>query len=308
MEGTASVVGTWKFSCVGVEACAAAVAAGADALTCVERGITAVELDESVTSAGYGGLPNAEGVLQLDAAVMTGDGRVGAVAALEKCNAAMAIACHVLRDSRHTLLAGEGATAFANEYDAHVAHGSNLSHHAQKRYREYVEQLQSESKTNHCVDDNEMPHTDTVGMICRDTSGNIAVGCATSGMQFKEVGRVGDSPVVGGGLFADKAAGAAVASGDGDQMIRFCIAFLVVESMRNGLSPDAACDLAMSRVFEADPNCQAAVCAMDMKGVSGASCTRDGFYIVQSSADRKWKTGVTAVRCVIAKPWKHTCL
>jgi N4-(beta-N-acetylglucosaminyl)-L-asparaginase len=293
------------------------VRTGGSALDAAVSAVRSVEHDPSVTSAGYGGLPNAAGDLQLDAALMTGDGRLGAVMALEGFPDAISAAHAVLSHGRHPVLAGAGAANFA------VTHGLDkrpneelLTPHARRRYHEYCAQLAGErSSASGPHDENhsenaEMPHTDTVGIICRDRTGAIAVGCATSGMQFKDVGRVGDSPIVGAGLYADRKAGAAVASGDGDQMLRFCLAFHVVEEMRGGKAAQDACEAAIRRVAERDPNCQAAVCAIDCNGQTGASCTRSGFFVVEwvEGRDAAGDARTVAVGGLQQSTWKHTCI
>jgi N4-(beta-N-acetylglucosaminyl)-L-asparaginase len=321
--GSAAVLGTWRFSKGGVSAGAEVARSGGSALDAVVTAVRTVEHDPAVTSAGIGGLPNAAGVLQLDAALMTGSGRVGAVMALEGFPDAVSAADAVLRHCRHPVLAGKGAADFA------TAHGLErlppedlLTEHARKRYAEHCQGLTRSGQTrarDKCAsdgsaenaDDREMPHTDTVGIICRDHNGDIAVGCATSGMQFKDVGRVGDSPLVGAGLYADKAAGAAVASGDGDQMLRFCLAFLVVEAMRGGKTAQEACEAAVARVMVSDPGCQAAICAMEAAtGRTGAACTRNGFYVVEWIEERDAASGPQTVHVAGAREaaWAHTCL
>lgn len=316
------VLGTWQFSTGGVFASARELAGGKDALSAATAGVTAVELDESVTSAGCGGLPNCHGILQLDAAVMTGDGRVGAVMALERCRAAAPVAEAVLHHSRHSALAGDGATAFAKSRGFHVHdNDSLLSAHAHKRFLEHLvsnkTSYDGHAETQHETADGtkpppEMSHTDTVGIITLDRNGRMAAGCATSGMQFKDAGRIGDSPLVGCGLFVDESGGAAVASGDGDQMIRYCLCATAVELMRGGASAQEACDILMRRVYSADPRCQAAMCAMTPDGNSGMSCTRRGFYVVEweysATNDHVQPRVMEAPSVCNEAKWKHTCV
>jgi N4-(beta-N-acetylglucosaminyl)-L-asparaginase len=302
------VVGTWSFSAVGVRACARSIVAGESALDAVVAGVRAVELDPSVTSVGYGGLPTAEGALELDAAVMTGDGSVGAVAAMPCCRAAAPVARAVLMDSRHTLLAGGGAAAFAAARGlAADSVGDLLTPHARKRLAEHL----SGADLPNAPSGEDGLHTDTVGMICLDASGALAACCATSGMEFKDGGRVGDAPLVGSGLFADGDVGAAVASGEGDKMIRFCMAFLVVEELRRGATVQDACETAVRRVRDADSGCQAAICAIDARtGAVGAACTRDGFKVVEwDSGDPVDEPRLVAVPGLPPrKLWRHTCV
>lgn len=321
--GRAKIIGTWRFSAVGVTAGAQVILDGGSALSAVVAGVREVELDETVTSAGFGGLPNAAGVLQLDAAVMTGDGRVGAVMALGGCRAAAPVAEAVLQKSRHAMLAGDGATAFAAAHGFPIENNESLlSVNARNKLAAFLQlhasQESSEPKlvpSNEYNDDStqEMSHTDTVGMICVDQKGDLAAACATSGLQFKDAGRVGDSPLIGCGVYVDAKAGAAVASGDGDQMIRYCLSVTTVELMRRGASAQEACDTVMKRVFHADQDCQAAICAMTPDGNTGMSCTRTGFYTAEwthDSPDAQVMTPVITEAPSVSRSesWKHTCV
>lgn len=303
-----SVLSTWTFSKPGAIRATSALKNASTALQAAELGIQTVELDPTVTSAGYGGLPNAAGVLQLDAAIMTNTGQAGAVMAVESFPSAIPLATLVLHRSVHTALAGDGVLQFAVRHGLHPRNDPStlLTSHAKARYDQFRNGLPDMQP--HQTRPEEMPHTDTVGLIARDETGKIAVGCATSGMQFKACGRVGDSPIIGAGLFAD-AAGAAVASGDGDTMMRFCIAFLVVEGMRAGYSPHAACHAAMQRVYQAVPGCQAAVCAMAADGSVGAASTHRGFDVMH------WNSGMAGEEPEVIQAgfasnavWKHSCV
>lgn len=309
---TPRVIATWSFSAVGVRAAAAALSRGASALDAVVAGVKAVELDPTVTSVGYGGLPSRSGALELDAAVMTGSGAVGAVAALPRCRAAAPVALAVLRSSPHAMLAGAGAADFAEDHALAAPAGSDdlLTAHARRRLAEFrAGEDAAQVAARKPVEDR--LHTDTVGMVCVDAAGEVAACCATSGLEFKAAGRVGDAPLVGAGLYALAGVGAAVASGEGDKMVRFCLSFAVVEEMRRGASAQAACDAAVRRVREADPTCQAAICAVDSRdGTFGAACTRDGFKVVQWVADSPGDGAVTVAIPGVAPatPWKHTCV
>lgn len=297
----ASVIATWRFAAPGVRDAVSVLKASRNATDAVEEGIKTVELDPSVTSTGYGGLPNANGVLQLDAAVMTSHGKLGSVMALEGYTSAIDHARLVAEHSPHTILAGNGAHAFS------LGHGkipSNdlLTRHAIQRYEEHLKN----NSGPQLHQNGGMAHSDTVGMIVRDPNGLITAGCATSGTQFKADGRVGDSPIFGAGLYADPAGGA-VASGDGDKMLRFCLAFLVVERMRAGDTAEQACHHAVRRVSETDPTCQTAVAAMSKDGEVGAACTHNGFDVVV------WQQGMSdyEIRVVpghVDTKWHHSCV
>lgn len=304
-----SVIATWPFSRCGIEAAKASLSKSNDAITAVEVGIKAVELDPSVTSAGYGGLPNASGDLELDAALMTSDGRTGAVMALHDHQSAITPARYVMERCNHAILSGEGAKQFAKDQGLHQS-DNLLTEHAKRRYEAYLqeESTGNTTKTEQGIDDEKMmPHTDTVGMIARDSTGLIVAGCATSGMQFKHPGRVGDSPVFGAGLYAD-IAGAAVASGDGDTMLRFCMSFLAVERMRQGDNAEYACEYVVRRVREANPNCQAAIAAMDRNGCTGAACIYGGFTTMEWSVDSSQDVVMKMVPGQTGNSWLHSCV
>lgn len=328
-----AVIGTWPFSDVGVDGCVSLLQAGKSAVNAVCTGVQLVELDETVPSVGYGGLPNASGVLQLDAAIMDGrSGKAGSVTCLEGYKAAAPIAFAVMQRSKHTMLAGPGASTFAAScgFQPHAAPGDMLPANVRARYEEYKQsskkQISTVTNPSQTSTPPQMQHTDTVGMICLDADGTLAAACATSGTEFKEPGRVGDSPLIGCGLYLDQTVGAAVASGDGDSMIKHCLSFLVVEFMRGGDDPKRACERALERVARDDPTCQAAICAMDTKGATGAACTHVGFTVCQAVGEtvpvaeadpacnksapvhgngyRLFKTHADALS---TNQWKHTC-
>uniref|UniRef100_A0A7S1ESK2 N(4)-(Beta-N-acetylglucosaminyl)-L-asparaginase n=1 Tax=Timspurckia oligopyrenoides TaxID=708627 RepID=A0A7S1ESK2_9RHOD len=310
-------VGTWSFSLKGVECAMHSMCSGMSAVDAVVRGIETVELDESVTSVGFGGLPNRNGFLQLDAAIMDGSTRnSGAVIALENFKSAISLAFLVMTHNRHSVLTSHGASSFAaslitsypnliphiphdkisslieslskytNACDtslyktvsipsyvvlhAVIDHADSVGEYALNRFREYLERRDQPRL-------DEGP-SDTVGILCRDKNGRISAGCATSGMQFKDVGRVGDSPMIGHGLYADGEIGAAAASGDGDQLIRFCVSFCVVEMIRNGVTAQRACEQIVERVWKHNRSIQLAVIALESKaGNIGAYASRQGF-------------------------------
>mmetsp|Transcript_4288 Transcript_4288/g.8457 ORF Transcript_4288/g.8457 Transcript_4288/m.8457 type:complete len:305 (+) Transcript_4288:1731-2645(+) len=302
----AVAIGTWKFGEPGVSAAVKVLSHGGSSLDAVECGIRTVELDEKVTSVGFGGLPNRHGVLQLDAAIMDGiSGRCGSVLALEHCVTAISVARKVLEQSRHPILAGAGATAFARDVlpeDFRDTGSEVLTAHAKRRFEDFCQDQERQHDRSHSA-----WHSDTFGLICLDQGGRLAVGCSTSGLQFKESGRVGDSALIGNGLFVDGSVGAACASGDGDAMIRHVLSFLIVELMRSGKNPQEACEEAVERVRLSDGTCQAAVIAMDVKGRVGAHCTRSGFTFVVSDVD----TGTRVQDCIVdsnVARWHHTCI
>lgn len=223
---------TWNFGRLAVERALNMLELGSSAL---ETGINAVEMDESVQSVGYGGLPNRAGYVELDAAIMGARGhRSGAVAALRGFRRPISVARRVMEVLPHALLVGEGAAEFAREQG--FEEEETLSPEASKQWLQWRE-------TPAPPADVEDSH-DTVGMIIW-TPDTIVVGCSTSGLKWKYPGRVGDSPIVGAGLYADEEVGAAVATGNGDEISRVALCSRVVFLMERGMSAQEACDEAI---------------------------------------------------------------
>jgi L-asparaginase/N4-(beta-N-acetylglucosaminyl)-L-asparaginase len=264
-DATPVAVATWEFGLAAARAAGRVLADGGAALDAVERGINVAELDPEVTSVGYGGLPNADGEVELDAAVMTGaDLRSGAVAALRRISRPVSVARCVMEDGRHAMLVGAGALRFALERG--FVEEELLTEAAAEKWRQWR--------------DGKAEGHDTIGLIALDAGGRLAAGCSTSGLAWKLPGRVGDSPLVGPGLYADDAAGAAVATGVGEEIIRFCAAFLAVELMRGGAGPEDACAEVIRRVRarrSGDSDAPVSLLAVSPDGRTGAATTRDSF-------------------------------
>jgi N4-(beta-N-acetylglucosaminyl)-L-asparaginase len=229
------LVATWHFGKLAVERAQDALRQGAAPLDALEIGINAVELDETVQSVGYGGLPNRAGYVELDAAIMDAQAhRSGAVAALRGFRRPISVARRVMEVLPHALLVGEGAAEFAREQG--FAQEETLSPQASEQWLRWREAPTPPA-------DGQDPH-DTVGMIIW-TPASLVVGCSTSGLQWKYPGRVGDSPIVGAGLYADEQVGAAVATGNGDEISRVALCARVVFFMEQGMSAQEACDEAI---------------------------------------------------------------
>lgn len=223
--------------------------------------------------------------------------------ALEGYPAAVPVARAVLEHSPHSLLVGPGARAFATALNIPPVDdpASLLMPLAAKRYAEWV------AAGSVAASPETRKHSDTVGILVRDAADRIAAGAATSGMQFKTPGRVGDSPVTGSGLFAEDGAGASVATGDGDRMLRHCIAVRVVDRMGAGEGAEEACVGVVRRLAEREPECQAAVVAMKADGSVGGASTHGGFYVTV------WKEGaerqsVVRVEGISGEEWLHSCV
>ena len=222
------VISTWSFGMPANEVAWQILSCGGSSLDAVEAGITACEEDPSVDSVGWGGLPDAAGEVTLDAAIMDHQGRCGAVGCLHRVRNAIKVARLVMERTRHVMLVGEPATQFA--FDNGLQQTNLLSPQAGRRFDDWRLDREADPEVGH----------DTIGMIAIDSAGRMTVGCSTSGTRFKQPGRVGDSPIIGAGLYLSPGIGAAVATGVGEEMMKVCGSFAIVEGMRRGLEPREA--------------------------------------------------------------------
>lgn len=266
---------TWPHGKPANERAAEIFKAGGSLLDAVEKGINVPESDPSVTSVGYGGLPNAEGVVELDAALMDGTRhRAGAVCNLHSIKNPISVARQVLEKTRHTTLAGEGALRFALQMGFKPE--QLLTPESLKRWLEWKANPRHETfwitPGNH----------DTIGMVATDGKGHMVSGCSTSGLAWKIPGRVADSPLVGCGVFADDNAGAASATGDGDLMANYCTSVSIVHLMARGAAPqDASNEILkhMAKTIPANKDCECAVIAMNNRGETGAASMNSKFHL-----------------------------
>lgn len=263
-----SIVGTWPFAAQVAEAAEEILRSGGDAMDAVVAGIHRVESDPQVDSVGLGGYLNEAGELALDAAVMDGDTlKTGAVCAVRGFEHPVDIARAVMEHTRHNILVGEGAEEFARKTGIPEAGMEALiTEHAREAY-------QKASGQGH----------DTIGAIALDVRGKLAVATSTSGANMKTRGRVGDSPLIGSGFYAESGVGAAAATGWGEDIMRTCCSFRCVELMRAGMSPRGAAEKVVLTAHESiirhggKPDCIALVC-MNAKGEHGAACNHRDFY------------------------------
>lgn len=279
------VIATWPFGKVATDVSAKMLVEGQGALDSVIAGAQAVENDRSVRSVGFGSLPDRIGRLTLDSCVMDGKTLAcGAVAGLEHIRNASAVARRVMEKTPHILLVGEGAKWFALEQ------GFKLEMpHTLEGIREWFEMhpdnprkppARQDAPQDINIDEN---NHDTVTVIGLDMAGDLGGVCTTSGLAYKLPGRVGDSPIIGAGLYVDNEAGAAGATGVGEEIIRISGSHFIVEQMRVGKSPQAACELACKRVHASAARrgvhtARVAFLAMNPKGEIGAACTpKTGF-------------------------------
>lgn len=279
-----TVLSTWKHGKPANDRAAEVFRSGGSLLDAVEKGINVPENDPSVSSVGYGGLPNAEGVVELDAAIMDGTRhRAGAVCALRSIKNPISVARQVLEKTKHTTLAGEGAFRFALKMGFEPQ--QLLTPQSLEAW------LKWKSTPNHETFWIGPENHDTIGMVATDGKGHMVSGCSTSGLAWKIPGRVGDSPLVGCGVYADDNAGAASATGDGDLMTNYCTSVSIVQSMRRGASPQEACEELLHYMAKVDARNrrgdEICVIAMNNRGEIGAASMNTDFKLTYAL----WRNG-----------------
>lgn len=269
------VLSTWDFGLRANEEAWKTLGKGGRALDSVEKGVRLVEDDPSERSVGYGGRPDRDGRVTLDACIMDENYNIGSVACLENIKNPISVARAVMEKTPHVMLVGDGALQFA------VSQGFKkenlLTPESEKEWKEWLK----DSKYRPIVN---IENHDTIGMIALDAQGNLSGACTTSGMAFKMHGRVGDSPIIGAGLFVDNEVGAATATGHGEEVIRMVGTHLVVELMRQGKTPEQACREAVERIVQITKrrnknlkDIQVGFIALNKKGEYGSYCIQDGF-------------------------------
>ncbi len=256
---------------------------GTNALDAAIAGVAVEEANIKNTTVGKGGAPDREGNVTLDACVMDSDGNCGAVVCVENITHVAALAKQVMDNTPHVMLAGEGAETFA--YAQGFEKENLLTEYSKKAWEEWKTSPEYKPIIN-------IENHDTIGMLCIDQQGDIAGACTTSGLAYKMKGRVGDSPIIGSGLFIDNEIGGAVATGMGEEVIKTVGSFLIVELMRNGMSPQQACEEAIRRVVSKNEHYkdfQIAYIALNKKGETGAYCIHKGFaYMKYQSGHSKY--------------------
>ena len=286
------VVSTWDFGVAANQAAWEVLAKGGTALDAVEAGARVPEADLRNHSVGRAGYPDRDGHVSLDASIMDGAGNCGAVAGLEHIAHPISIARRVMERTPHVLLVGEGALQFAVEQG--FPREELLTPESREAWREWLKTSQCRPAANSEVETygkgaGGPGNHDTIGMLALDTRGEMAGACTTSGMAWKLRGRVGDSPIIGAGLYVDAAVGAATSTGVGEEVIRNVGSFLVVELMRQGASPQAACEAAVARILARKPGAkdlQVGFLALNPRGDVGAFSIQRGFSYAVCDAAR----------------------
>lgn len=271
-----TILATWRQpGKVAIDAALDALHDGADLLTVLERGLTAAELDPELIAIGLGSVPNADGELELDASIM--DGRTleaGAVCAVRGIVPVISVARLVMERTPHVMIAGEQARRLAIENGFQPR--NLLTPHVLKMYEEWRHRPEAVSRYVHTVSD--CPG-DTITMIAKEGT-HLAAASSTSGLPFKRAGRVGDSPIIGAGIYADDEIGAAGSTGNGEELWRAVAAYRTVEAMRRGLSPQKACEETILHILRRHPKAlelPCAVFALRPDGEIGAACLKKEF-------------------------------
>ncbi|GAB2522110.1 isoaspartyl peptidase/L-asparaginase family protein [Spirosoma aerophilum] len=276
------VISTWKQPKANAAA-QAVLDKGGNALDAVEAGVRVPEADPEDMSVGYGGRPDRDGHVTLDACIMDEKGNAGAVTFLEHIMHPISVAKAVMQKTPHVMLSGEGALQFALSQG--FKKENLLTPKAEKEWREWLKTAKYKPIAN-------IERHDTIGMLAIDAKGNISGACTTSGLAYKMRGRVGDSPIIGAGLFVDNEIGGACATGLGELVMRTCGSFLVVELMRQGRTPQQACEEAALRIVNKQEfkDIQVGFLAVNKKGEHGAFSIQPGFNYTLS---RNKQTQVT---------------
>ena len=244
---------------------------GEHALDAAVAGVAIEEENPKNTTVGYGGAPDRTGKVTLDACVMNHLGDCGSVVAVENIVNVARLAKDVMEKTPHVMLSGKGAEEFA------ISQGYKktdlLTDQSKKEWEEWLKDQDYRPIIN-------IENHDTIGMLCIDKNNNLSGACSTSGLAYKMKGRVGDSPIIGSGLFIDNKIGGAVATGLGEEVVKTVGSFLVVELMRQGLSPQEACEKAVKRIVSnnsQENKFQVAYIAMNKKGEVGSYSIEPGF-------------------------------
>nr|WP_321486319.1 N(4)-(beta-N-acetylglucosaminyl)-L-asparaginase [uncultured Draconibacterium sp.] len=278
------VISTWNHGMPANEAAWEVLSKGGHSLDAVEAGVRVPEGDPNVITVGKGGIPDASGKVTLDACIMDEKGRAGSVTYLQHIVHPVSVARLVMEKTPHVMLSGKGALKFA--LDNGFEKEKLLTKARKKEWKQWKKENKEFSNKINIENVTEDNH-DTIGMLALDKDGRISGACTTSGMGYKMPGRVGDSPIIGAGLFVDGEVGGATATGSGELVMKTLGSFLVVELMRGGMSPDRACEEAVRRIAKKIPdyqNHQIGYIALNTKGEYGSFCIQPGFnYALKTS-------------------------
>jgi len=269
-NGFPMVISTWRHGMPANEEAMEVLQGGGKAIDAVEAGVRIPEADPESMSVGLGGLPDREGKVTLDACIMDETGNCGSVSFLQHIKHPISVARLVMDNTPHVMLSGSGALQFALENG--FKKENLLTEKAEKRWREWLKESEYKPVIN-------VENHDTIGLLALDKKGDISGACTTSGLSWKMHGRVGDSPVIGAGMFVDNEVGGACATGVGEAVLKTLGSFLVVELMRQGATPQEACEEAIARIVKNQnyKDMQIGYLAINKKGEHGAYAVHPWF-------------------------------
>jgi N4-(beta-N-acetylglucosaminyl)-L-asparaginase len=283
LTGQPVVISTWDAGFAANKGAWEVLSRNGAALDAVEAGVKVTESSQNCC-VGLGANPDRDGYVTLDASIMDHEWNCGAVGFLERIKHPISVARRVMEKTPHVMLVGIGAQQFA------VAEGfplepAVLSDDAKKSYEKWLKKAEYKPVIN-------IENHDTIGMVAMDAAGNLSGSCTTSGMGFKMRGRLGDSPIIGAGLFVDNEVGAVTATGQGEDVIRVCGSHSVVEYMRQGMSPGEACKAAVEKIVrikkEKAKDIQVAFIALNKKGETGSYAIQKGFtYALKNNNEER---------------------
>ncbi|NQV36793.1 MAG: N(4)-(beta-N-acetylglucosaminyl)-L-asparaginase [Candidatus Marinimicrobia bacterium] len=263
------VISTWRFGEKANPVAMDILESGGYSLDAVEAGVKVIEADPEIHSVGYGGYPDRDGNVTCDASIMDDKGQAGSVAYLKNIKHAISVARKVMEETDHVMLVGDGALEFAKSQG--FKEENLLTDKALQKWKDWKMEQSLRSEENH----------DTIAMLAQDKFGHISGACTTSGMAQKMPGRVGDSPIIGAGLYVDNKIGAAGATGVGEEIIKIAGSFLIVEFMRQGYSPEDACWAAIDRLHQrhgGKATFQTAFIALRKDGAVGSAAMNGDYF------------------------------
>ena len=268
--GLPIVISTWNHGIAANKVAMDVIINGGNALDAVEAGVRVTESDPEMMSVGYGGLPDRDGHVTLDACIMDHKGNCGAVSYLQHIKNPISVARKVMEETPHVMLSGKGALDFALENGFEKE--NLLTEKAENLWKDWLVTSQYKPIVN-------TENHDTIGLLAIDKKGNISGACTTSGLAWKLHGRVGDSPIIGAGMYVDNDVGGACATGVGELVMKTLGSFLIVELMRQGMNPQEACEEAVMRIVAKQEykEMQVGYLAIDKNGNYGAYAIHPGF-------------------------------
>lgn len=290
MSSTPIVISTWKHGFAANEKAYKLIKKGSNSIDAVEAGVMITEADPKCTSVGLGGWPDRDGNVTLDACIMDHTGNCGSVSFLQNIKHPISVARQVMDNTPHVMLSGEGALQFALKNGFHKE--DLLTEKARLKWKEWLK----DSKYKPIIN---VENHDTIGLLAIDQKGNISGACTTSGLAWKMHGRVGDSPIIGAGMFVDNEIGGCCATGVGEAVMKTLGSFLIVELMRQGASPQEACEEGIARIVKNQNynDMQIGYLAINKKGDHGAYAVHAGFdYALYQNGVNKMIDAVSFVK------------